>query len=95
MNAKYYDGTNLLNMKDIDNKAPEIYIVTTNRTGGKTTYFNRLCINRFLKQAKKFCLLYRYQYELEQVAEKFFKDIKSTLLQRLYDGRKNAGKIRV
>ena len=41
MEKKYYDGTNLLNMRDIDNKVPEIYIVTTNRTGGKTPYFTR------------------------------------------------------
>lgn len=92
MNAKYYDGTNLLNMKDIDNKAPEIYIVTTNRTGGKTTYFNRLCINRFLKQGKKFCLLYRYQYELEQVAEKFFKDIKALFFNDYLMDEKTLGK---
>ena len=92
MNAKYYDGTNLLNMKDIDNKAPEIYIVTTNRTGGKTTYFNRLCINRFLKQGKKFCLLYRYQYELEQVSEKFFKDIKALFFNDYMMEEKTLGK---
>lgn len=92
MNTKYYDGTNLLNMKDIDNKPPEIYIVTTNRTGGKTTYFNRLCINRFLKQSKKFCLLYRYQYELEQVAEKFFKDIKTLFFNDYLMEEKTLGK---
>ena len=92
MNTKYYDGTNLLNMKDIDNKVPEIYIVTTNRTGGKTTYFNRLCINRFLKQSKKFCLLYRYQYELEQVSEKFFKDIKTLFFNDYIMEEKNLGK---
>lgn len=92
MNAKYYDGTNILNMKDIDNKVPEIYIVTTNRTGGKTTYFNRLCINRFLKQGKKFCLLYRYQYELEQVADKFFKDIKALFFNDYMMDEKTLGK---
>ena len=38
----YYDGAKLLSMKDINGQQPEIYICTTNRTGGKTTYFNRL-----------------------------------------------------
>ena len=38
----YYDGTRLLSMKDLNGKKPEIFIVTTNRTLGKTTYFRRL-----------------------------------------------------
>lgn len=72
----YYDGTKLLSMLDLDGKRPEIYMVTSNRTGGKTTYFGRLVVNRFLQKGEKFALLYRYDYELSGVAEKFFKDIK-------------------
>ena len=73
--SEYYDGTKLLSMKDINGRKPEIYLCTTNRTGGKTTYFSRLCVNRFLDKGEKFCILYRYKYELDNVAEKFFKDI--------------------
>lgn len=73
----YYDGTKLLSMKDIDGNKPEIFMCTTNRTGGKTTYFSRLCVNGFLKKKEKFCLLYRFNYELDDVEEKFFKDIQS------------------
>ena len=51
---KYYDGTKLLSMVDINGNKPEIYMCTTNRTGGKTTYFGRLCINRFLDKNEKF-----------------------------------------
>lgn len=72
---KYYDGTKLLSMKDINGNKPEIFMCTTNRTGGKTTYFGRLCVNRFLDGNGKFCLIYRYNYELDDCAEKFFKDI--------------------
>lgn len=75
--GKYYDGTKLLSMKDINGNKPEIYICTTNRTGGKTTYFGRLCVNRWNDNGGKFCLVYRYNYELDSVAEKFFKDIGS------------------
>lgn len=71
----YYDGTKLLSLKDINGNEPEIYICTTNRTGGKTTYFNRLLVNNYLKKGKKFCILYRYVYELDDCASKFFKDI--------------------
>lgn len=72
---QYYDGTKLLSMKDLNGNTPELYLVTTNRTGGKTTYFGRLCLNRFLKTGEKFALLYRFNYELDDIAEKFFKDI--------------------
>lgn len=62
-------------MKDLNGETPEIFMCTTNRTGGKTTYFGRLCVNRWLKQHEKFMLIYRYNYELDQCADKFFKDI--------------------
>ena len=74
---KYYDGTKLLSMKDINGNKPEIYMCTTNRTGGKTTYFGRLVCNRWFKQEKKFALIYRYNYEIDDCADKFFKDLKS------------------
>ena len=73
--GKYYDGTKLLSMKDINGKTPEIFMCTTNRTGGKTTYFGRLCVNRFMDKKEKFALIYRYNYELDDCAEKFYKDI--------------------
>lgn len=76
--GQYYDGTKLLSLLDIKGNKPEIYICTTNRTGGKTTYFSRLLVNRFKDKGEKFALLYRYNYELDDCAEKFFKDI-STL----------------
>ena len=75
--SKYYDGTRLLSMMDVNGNKPELYLCTTNRTGGKTTYFGRLLVNRFLKEGKKFCLLYRYNYELDDCANNFFKDIGS------------------
>lgn len=76
MSDEHYDGTKLLSMNDLNGKKPEIYICTTNRTGGKTTYFSRLCVNRFIKDNSKFGLIYRYNYELDDVANNFFNDIK-------------------
>lgn len=75
--GKYYDGTKLLSMLDLNGNKPEIYMCTTNRTGGKTTYFGRLCINRFLDKGEKFGLLYRYNYELDDIVDKFYKDLGS------------------
>lgn len=73
----YYDGTKLLSLLDINGEKPELYICTTNRSGGKTTYFGRLLMNKFFQNGEKFCLLYRYNYELEDCADKFYKDIAS------------------
>lgn len=75
--SEYYDGTKLLSLNDLNGKKPEVYICVTNRTGGKTTYFGRLCVNRFKNNGEKFALLYRYNYELDNCADKFFKDIGS------------------
>lgn len=75
--CEFYDGTKLLSLLDIDGNKPEIYMVTTNRSGGKTVYFSKLMVNKFLKSGEKFGLIYRYNYELDSVADKFFKDIQS------------------
>ena len=79
--ARYYDGTKLLSMKDINGKTPELYLCVTNRSGGKTVYFNRLGVNRWKQGKGKFMLIYRYNYELDDVADKFYKDISSLFFQ--------------
>ncbi len=81
VNKQYYDGTKLLSLKDINGNNPEIYICTANRTGGKTTFFNRWAVNKFQQGKGKFMLLYRYSYELDDVADKFFKDIEDLFFQ--------------
>lgn len=73
--SEYYDGTKLLSLMDINGRKPEIYMCTTNRSAGKTTYFSRLCVNRWLDGQGKFCVVYRYNYELDDIANKFYKDI--------------------
>ena len=71
----YYDGTKLLSLLDCNGDKPEIYICTSNRTAGKTTFFNKYVLNRFIKHEEKFALLYRYTSELDNCADNFFKDI--------------------
>ena len=90
MKSDYYDGTKLLSMTDINNEKPEIYLCTGNRSAGKTTFFNRLCVNKFLTREEKFCLVYRYNYELDDCADKFFKDIGGLF----FPGRKMTSKRR-
>ena len=64
----FYDGAKLLSLTDITGSKPEIYMCTTNRSGGKTTWFNRYCLKRFINYGEKFMLLYRYNYELDDCA---------------------------
>ena len=71
----FYDGTKLLSLLDKNGNKPEIYICTSNRSAGKTTFFSRYLINKFKKEGKKFGVFYRYNYELSSSATAFFKDI--------------------
>lgn len=58
--TKYYDGTKLLSLKDLNGRTPEIYICTSNRSAGKTTFFNRYLIKKFKNNNEKFLLLYSH-----------------------------------
>lgn len=82
--SNFYDGTKLLSMKDKNGETPEIYMCTTNRSAGKTTFFGRMLVNRFIKKGDKFCLVYRNIGELSSVADKFFKDIRSLFFNDYY-----------
>lgn len=73
--TKYYDGTKLLSLLDINGDKPELYICTSNRSAGKTTWFNRYAIKKFKDTGSKSIFLYRYNYELDNCAEKIFKDV--------------------
>lgn len=77
MDNYYYDGTKLLSMKDINGNKPEVFICVGNRTAGKTTYFMRMAFNRWIKKKKKFAILYRFNYELDDCAENIFKDLRT------------------
>lgn len=73
----YYDGTKLLSLKDQNGLTPSIYISTSNRSAGKTTFFSRYLVNRWKRHGEKFILLYRFNYELADVPDKFFKEIRA------------------
>ena len=77
--SEYYDGTKLLSMKDLNGNQPEIYLSVGNRSIGKTTWFNRYAVKKYKEKHRKFCLVFRWNYELVECANKFFKDI-----QRLF-----------
>lgn len=88
----FYDGAKLLSLHDLTNQKPEIFISTSNRSAGKTTYFNRLCVNRFIKKQEKFCLVYRFKYELDSISNKFFKDIQELFFENYEMTNESRGK---
>ena len=73
--SQYYDGTKLLSTKDIDGNTPEIYMCTSNRSAGKTTFFDRMVTKKWFRTGEKFMLIYRFNLELDDCAEKFYKEI--------------------
>lgn len=88
----YYDGTKLLSMSDINGNKPEVIVCTSNRTAGKTTYFNRLFVNGFVKRNEKFVILYRFIDELDDCATKFFKDVGDSFFKNhTFISKKKAG----
>lgn len=72
--SKFYDKEfdKLMSTKDINGKTPEIFISTGNRSRGKTTRVMKYAVDNFLKDNKKFCLLYKFNNELKDVHKKAF-----------------------
>lgn len=72
---KWYNGNRLLNLLDANKRKPEILISTGNRSIGKSYFFNSFLTKNYLKNKRRFCLVYRNKYELVNIADKFFTDI--------------------
>ena len=73
--SPFWDIAPLLSQKDLDGLTPEIFMVSSNRSAGKTTGVNRYAVNQYLKKGRIFGLEYRYGYELDDIPSKFFADI--------------------
>ena len=74
---KYFEAHPVSFYKDKNGLTPEILLVDGNRAAGKTTAFSRMFVEDFLKHKYKFMVVYRYANELTNIAESFFKDIKT------------------
>lgn len=72
---EYYDGSKILSLTDKNGEIPGWRIITGNRSSGKTTYFYRRAMERFLKKGRQTLFIYRYKYEIENVYPKVFKPI--------------------
>ena len=61
---KYYDYNRTLNKKDINGNEPLLYLITSNRSAGKSFGCQDLLLSDFIEKGKEFCIFYRYKYEL-------------------------------
>ena len=75
--TKFYDGTKIMSLMDINGKRPELYIITSNRAAGKTVFYDKLCFNRYVKYEEKFAILVRDVGMLDGVHKSFFGDIQN------------------
>lgn len=73
---EYYNPERILKTKDLDGLEPSIFMISTNRSAGKTTAFLKYSLEHFKNTGRKTILLYRYQYELNASAN-VYKDVMS------------------
>lgn len=71
----FYSGNKLLSMLDINRELPSLYFVCGNRTAGKTYYFKRWFVRRFLRYGEKFVVFVRYIDDIPGQAAAFWADI--------------------
>lgn len=80
---QYYSTENILNIKDLDGLEPSIYLVTGNRSAGKTTRVILDGLELFATKKRKTALIFRHSYELNSAAT-IFNGVKK--LKSEYDG---------
>lgn len=71
---RYYDYGDILSRKDLNGEIPSIYIITSNRSAGKTFGALDLCLKEFKDKGRMFMLLYRTRDELSG-ADTIFRDV--------------------
>ena len=90
--AEYYEGGRALSTKDANGNDPEIIMSCGNRTAGKTTFWGKWLINKYKRHEGKFMLLYRFDYELDDIEDKFFKDLHNLFFENDIMTAKNRSK---
>lgn len=71
----YYCGYSLLNMRDLNDEIPEIFICSGNRTAGKTFFFKRFMMRLCVETKKQFLVLVRKRTQLYTAAKSFVEDL--------------------
>lgn len=75
--TKYYSYDEILSKTDINGNKPSIYMISSNRSAGKTFSGLKLFLEDFKNKGRMFCLLYRTRDELSG-ADTIFTDVLRT-----------------
>lgn len=87
---QFYNFNEIWKRKDINGKKPLIYIVSTNRSGGKTTAFLKKAFDDNLNNNEECVIFYRKRTELAG-SEKIFEE----MLEREYPSQSVVGKMMI
>lgn len=71
---RYYTGYELLRQLDANEKNSKIFMSNTNRTAGKTTFFELILLEYARRWKRKFCIIVREKMEIE-APESFFDNV--------------------
>lgn len=75
MDREFYNANKILSIKDKNGRDPELYFVCGNRAAGKTFYFKRWFVRRFIRHGEKFIVFVRFLVDIGGVSGGFWKDI--------------------
>jgi hypothetical protein len=75
MMPSFYDGSALLSKRDLDGLQPDIYMCVGNRSAGKTYFFSRHLLRRYINRGEVFCVLDRYVQQCREHAITFGQDV--------------------
>lgn len=67
IDEKYYSGVNLLTQLDEKGEKPGIFLSNSNRSAGKTSFFQIYCLQGYLCLGEKFLILCRKKAELKDI----------------------------
>lgn len=62
--SKFFYVSDVLNIRDKNGKEPQIILITSNRSSGKTTAILSYFLSENEKDGSQFCLIFRRKYEL-------------------------------
>lgn len=71
IDKKYYTGANLLSQMDENGQKPGIFLSNSNRSAGKTSYFQIYCLQGYLLLGEKFLMICRKKAELKDIHVSF------------------------
>lgn len=71
MAGNFYNGGKLLSLKTLSGGDPELFFCCGNRTAGKSFYFKRLLLRRFIRTGKKFVVFVRLIDDVKGRADSF------------------------